>query len=314
MKKNCLIFVCLLFSTFCGCLKPVEEFSVPVMSVSYSENDLIYFSEIQTASVNVKIRSEEDLLGFKMYCNPPRWHLDSTFENYTHNVEFNLNFTHQKGYVVDSPDSTYTVTMLAYTERDTVVANRTLKYKFEYPEIDSCDIELFSDPTKPCFVDIKNKCAYNYTLGASNYYDLVFVNELRNFYTSVGIGGIALVSPNAQAYLSEYFEYVNDLLPPYEEGYLEFRETKIGYINLSSIGYDNRMNVSADLVGIEDGWSQVGLTLDGQFLGFGMFNLQRGTLYKCQLYDGSYVVFYIVERDYTTVFNTRAVVRFYFQK
>ncbi|MEE3447378.1 MAG: hypothetical protein VZQ51_02070, partial [Bacteroidales bacterium] len=61
MKKNCLIFVCLLLSTLCGCLKPVDEFSVPEMTVSYSENDLIYFSEIQTASVNVKISCEEEL-------------------------------------------------------------------------------------------------------------------------------------------------------------------------------------------------------------------------------------------------------------
>lgn len=309
MKKNCLIFVCLMFSTLCGCLKPVEEFSVPEMTVSYSENDLIYFSEIQTASVNVKISCEEELVGFKMSCDPPRWHLDSVFKNYTHDAEFNLNFVHEKGFVIEVPDSTYKLTFMAYTENDSVFARRTLKYKFVYPEIDSFDIELCADPAQPCLLDIKNKCAYKYTEFATQNFDLVFINEQRIFYTTMGMSGLSFISPDAQAYLSGYFESVNKILPPYEEGYLTFRETKIGYVNPKAI--NNSLHVTDAVVGTEDGWSQVRMELEGQDLGAGLHDVKRGTLYKCQLHDGSYAVIVLNAKVPS---ESKVVLRVYFQK
>ncbi|MBQ3655434.1 MAG: hypothetical protein II956_01135 [Bacteroidales bacterium] len=312
MKKTCFIFVCLLFSVFYSCLKPVEEYAVPEMTISYSETDEICFSEIQTASVNVKITCDDDLLGFKMSCDPPRWRLDTTFNSYTHKAEFNLNFSHQKGYAIEDADSVYKVTFMAYTANDSIYARRTLKYKFVYPAIDSFDVELGVAPGQPCLVDIKNRTAYPYLEFSTHNFDLVLINEQRPFYTSVGIAGVALVSPDAQAYLSGYFETVNKLLPPYEEDYLHFRETKIGYINPKAI--NNSLLVNEVVVGTEDGWSQIRMEFEGQDLGSGLHDLKRGTLYKCQLYDGSYAVFLLTSKSNATTMDAKIGLRVYYQK
>ncbi|MEE6208470.1 MAG: hypothetical protein VZR95_10490 [Alphaproteobacteria bacterium] len=198
---------------------------------------------------------------------------------------------------------------MAYTENDSVFALRTLKYKLAYPEIDSFDIELYADPDQPCLLDIKNKCAYKYTEFATHNFDLVFINEQRSFYTAMGMSGLSFISPDAQAYLSGYFESVNKMLPPYEEGYLTFRTTKIGYVNPKAI--NNDLLVTDVVVATEDNWTQVKMELEGQNLGAGLHEVKRGTLYKCQLHDGSYVVIVLKERVYS---ESKVVLKVYFQK
>jgi len=312
MKKNVIILLCALVSIGYGCLKPVEEFSKPVMTVGYSEQDTIYFSEILTASINVKLECQEDLYGFKMYCNPPRWQIDSFFANYTHNAELNVNFSHTKGHVIESTDSTYKLTFMAFTEHDTIYANRTLKYKFEYPKIDSFDIELSANPSNPCLLDVKNQCAYRYTEYSTHMYDLVLINERRPFYTSVGISGVSLVSPNAVSYLSGYFEDLNPSLPPYEEGALSFKETKIGYVHTTLI--NNSIKVTAEMIGSEDGWSQTKIQLGDQDLGYAYHDLKRGTLYKCELSDGKYIVFQLTNKANSNSADATVTLRVYYQK
>lgn len=312
MKKYCFIFVCVLLLTVCSCLKKFEELALPVMDVSYSENDLIYFSEIQTASVNVKLSCDEDLLGFRMFSTPSRWYLDTIFDNYTHKAEFNLNFSHQKGHVFENADSTYKLIMMGYTEKDSIYAYRTLKYHFEYPEIDSFDVDLSANPGLPCLLDVKNKCAYCYTEYPTHTFDLVFINERRPFYTSVGIAGVSLVSPNAESYLNGYFSELNPLLPPYEEGNLKFRESKVGYVHTKVV--NNNLNITADMIGTENGWSQMKIELEGQDLGYAMHDLKRGTIYKCQLSDGSYIVFILIAKVNPNTPEAMVTLRVYYQK
>lgn len=253
------------------------------MTVSYSENDTIYFSEINTPSINVSITTDEELRGIKMYSIPAMFQKDSTMENYIHRYNYNYNFVYKKGAVIGSIDSTFRVHFMAYTDYDTIYEERFLKYKYEYPEIDSFDIVLSSDPTKDCLLNIKKKCAYKYSDYSTNNYDVVVINEDRKYWGY----GRAFVSPDAIHLTENYFPYKFPSFPYVEPSDRSFRCTTMGIIHNATM----LDKVTEAMVGSEGGWNQTMLLSDyGDEGGNGIQNLNATKLYKFQLYDGSYAV------------------------
>jgi hypothetical protein len=68
------------------------------------------------------------------------------------------------------------------------------------------------------------------------------------------------------------------------------------------------------MIGTENGWSQMKIELEGQDLGYAMHDLKRGTIYKCQLSDGSYIVFILIAKVNPNTPEAMVTLRVYYQK
>ena len=69
MKKRTLFTILLLLTLVYGCLKN-EELSPPTITLSQGENEILNFSTIQSADVNVHIESGEELKKFTVVTRP----------------------------------------------------------------------------------------------------------------------------------------------------------------------------------------------------------------------------------------------------
>ncbi|MBQ3689669.1 MAG: hypothetical protein II937_07355 [Bacteroidales bacterium] len=295
MKVIYFLVLTIIFAAFSACLEKYE-IDKPHLTVTPSEEDIVYFSEIQTATFNVKAHCEEDIRFCKWSSEPNHvgWKDIKSFDAYTHDVDFNINLTHEKGYKIDSEDSTYTFTLMLSTDTDTCWAVRKLKYKYTYPEVDSFEVELSSALGENCLLDIRNKTTYRITEYENHNYDLVFINETRKDYYDAF--GTAFVSPDAVSYLGPYFEAKaknTDFSYGGENIDKVFRETKFGYIDKGNasnpVSWDN---FSAKMLAAEDGWSYGPLN-NVEAYGSGIVVDNNGSLYKAQLSDGTYAMFKI---------------------
>ena len=312
MKRISILILTVIAATLSSCL-PTYDIEPPVLTVSYTEDDIIYFSEIQTASLNVNIHSKEAIVGFQMRGNPPFQSVftrDSIFPQYCHNVNFNVNITYPNVKIQIAPDSVYQLEFLAYTENDSATAKRTLKYKYRYPEIDSFDITLSSDIYNGlCLLDIQNKTAYKYSEYKNHNFDLVYINPFGiNNSTQLMDMNCSFASPDA-AFLQDYFEVrAKDI--PYLETSLGFRTTECGRLSYDDFSWDK---INEKAVGEEGRWQYEYLN-DNIYFGYGLSSLGKDIPYKFKLYDNSYAMIRILSQVLRTDPNSSIDIRVYYQK
>ena len=290
-----------------GCLEKTEV-TPPVITLSQGEDELLYFSTIQRATVDVHIESAADLVKFNTVTSPMSSWKDTTivFDPYTHTADIKLSYKLSEGYTSRIPnDSLFSIKYVVSTEDTSCSVFRKLRYKFEYPEIDSFDVTLTSNIAQgDCLLDVDNRCTYKYTEYKNKNFDLVYVNELRESFFKFGT---ALASPDAP-YLYEYFadkcpEYPYD---PYEG--LPHRQTICGAIVDPTLTWKD---VTKGLVGKASDW-QFPMWLnysDSYGFGYGVTNLQQTTLFKFRLQNGRYIMIRVLsveDRIYpTSVVNLR---------
>ena len=292
MKRISILILTVIAATLSSCL-PTYDIEPPVLTVSYTEDDIIYFSEIQTASLNVNIHSKEAIVGFQMRGNPPFQSVftrDSIFPQYCHNVNFNVNITYPNVKIQIAPDSVYQLEFLAYTENDSATAKRTLKYKYRYPEIDSFDITLSSDIYNGlCLLDIQNKTAYKYSEYKNHNFDLVYINPfgLNDKNPALNNMNSSFASPDA-AFLYEYFEAKTKDDPYlYEESSLGFRTTYCGELIPNTDHPFDWSKIDEKTVNSESGWLYYYLN-DNTNFGYGLSSLGKARYYKFKLYDKNF--------------------------
>lgn len=290
MKTSLKILILTVFGLAMGCIEN-PELEPPSMTLSYTDTENIKFSWREPAVITVKLQSDEDIERFTLTSLPSYWQKDTTFPPYTHYAEFDLSFSLGRGYKVS--DSSVALTFKAYSNGLCNEQYRKLRYKFEYPQIDSFDIEMSCDPVKgKCLLNIEEQAAFKYTEYRNRYFDLVFVKEDRIMWRSFGL---ALASPDAELYLNNYFnykipeyEYQSDLTPS------GLRTTYTGTI--SNDAYLTWNDLTPQLVDTEERFLYRYLGDDENY-GLGISNLQLQTFYKIKLHNGKKAILRITNID-----------------
>ena len=281
-----------------GCIED-RELEPPSMSISYTDTQSIKFSWRNPAVLTVKITSEEDIERFTLTSEPAYWNKDTTFPPYTHYVNFDLNLTLGRGYVVK--DSTVILSFKAYCNGLCNEQFRKLKYEFNYPAIDSFKVEMSTDPIKGnCLLNIEEQEAFKYTEYRNRNFDLVLVKEDRPLWRNFGLG---LASPSSERYLYEYFAY---RVPQFEYNAdstnLYLRETLTGTYKESD--YQTWADLTPKMLDTDDHLFYRYLAED-EDLGYGLSNLEiERPLYKVKLYNGKKAMIRItniVDGDFPTV-------------
>lgn len=301
MKNTLKLLIFMFTAMMAGCIED-NELEPPEMTLSYCDTQYVKFSWREPAVINVKLKSEEDIERFTLTSKPAYWNKDTTFPPYTHYVDFDLNLSLGRGYVVE--DSTVILTFKAYCNGLCNEQFRKLKYEFNYPAIDSFEVEMSPDPVNgKCLLDIESQAAYKYTEYRNRNFDLVMVKEDRVMWRNFGLG---LASPASEHYLYEYFAY---RVPQFEYNAelcnVPLRETLTGtYIESE---YQTWADLTPKLLDTEEHMFYRYLAEDEAY-GFGLSNLEiERPLYKVKLYNGKKAMIRItniLDGDYPVVTMT----------
>ena len=311
MKNKALIAALMLITIVCGCLKN-KDVPPPVMTISQAPDEILNFSTIQSADVEVRIESGNELTMFTTNTVPISSWSDTIvqFDPYTHRAVINLSYKAWKGLRVTSRDSIYDVTYTAYTEEDTVTLKRKLRYRYIYPELDSFDLKVESVPNGHCLIDIDNRCTYKYSEYSQHSFDLVYVNEREADHKF----GTALISPDAP-YLKRYFQRV---FPSMEYDAGPRKSTQCGII-IDDIAHNKIYtwdDFSSSMLGDENNcnWFDRICSLSPMD-GVGVYDLQRTKLYKFRLQNGRFIMIRVLERIWPQYANQSEMkLRIYLQQ
>lgn len=306
MKKRTLFTILLLLTLVYGCLKN-EELSPPTITLSQGENEILNFSTIQSADVNVHIESGEELKKFTVVTRPMSSWTDTiiVFDRFTHRADIEMNFRVWSSNFKVSKDSLYDVTYTAYTEDTSCTVKRKLRFRYVYPELDSFDLKMESAVMGKCLLDIENRCCYKYNEYTNHYYDLVYVCDMD---PSEGAFGLALVSPDAP-YLMRYFKRKLEALP-YDPA--KRRSTECGVISDAELDW---RNFNSAMLGEEFNWVKQNVNPVNPADGSGVIGLNKNQLMKFRLDNGRFIMIKVLDRVYAQ-FSDKSVVtlRIYLQK
>ena len=306
MKTSFKLLILTVFALCVGCIDN-EELEPPKLTVSHNPEEYIKFSWREPATVHINIQSEEDIERFTMTSKPLYWQMDSVFPPYTHFVDFDYDFTLKRGF--DVKDSIAIVEFKAYCNGLVSEQHRKFRYEFNYPAIDSFDIEMSTNPySGKCLLDIEEQEAYSFTQYRNNHYDLVLVNEQRVMWRNFGL---SLASPDAVEYLRNYFieshpecEYSAEL------SHLAFRGTRPGFVTDKYLSFDE---LTPKILDEDDNFIYTYLG-DDQAFGYGICGLMLHKLYKIKMYNNKKAMINVLDiKDYASKYPTVSL-RVYYQK
>lgn len=291
MKKSTLFLIVLLASFMCGCLKN-EELPPPVITLSQAEGEILLFSTIQSADVQVHVESGDELKFFRTKTVPMSSWSDTiiAFDPFTHFADINLSFKMWKGYRNMPNDSLFEVTYTVSTEDTSCSVKRKLRYRMVYPRLDSFDIQVESAPYGKCLIDIDNRCVYTFLEYHNHSYDLVYVNEMS---PNEGTFGTALISPDAP-YLMRYFQSKLGSAVYDPSGK---RHTSCGVVIAADDSDLDWSKFNSTMLGQDNNWlvsTRINALIPND--GVGVVDLQKNKLFKFQLYNGRYVMIKILDR------------------
>ena len=306
MKTSFKLLILTLFALGAGCIDN-QELEPPTLTVSNDPEAYITFSWREPATVHINIQSEEDIERFTMTSKPLYWQMDSVFPPYTHFVDFDYDFTLKRGFEVK--DSTAVVEFRAYSNGLFSEQLRKFKYEFNYPAIDSFDIELSANPLSGnCLLDIESQEAYAFTQYRNHHFDLVLVNERRVMWRNFGL---SLASPDAEDYIRNYFiDYIPEWEYKAELSNVTFRKTRTGIVTDSYLTFDD---LTPKILDDDDNLQYTCLGGDEAF-GYGLSSLEVHQLYKIKMYNNKKAMINVMEiKGYGSQYPT-VCLRVYYQK
>ncbi len=283
--------------TLASCLKKMDLMLTTHLDVSGSEDETLYFSTVSAAVFDVEARGGEELRRLEIKTIPTCSWNDTV-----------IAFKMSRGHIMLSKDSVYKIFFSLMTDFDTVDVRRYIKFRYIFPDVDSFDVHVGSKPSDDCLIDVEGKAVYPFTQYINRRYDLVFVNELRSSFWGYGT---CLASPNAPAVRTYFADKIPEL--PYRDtlGHTH-KETLCGYVP-NDHGED-WSDFSNTMLGMDDNWQfPMYINYDNK-LGYGVSNLQPGSLYKFRLQNGRYVMVKVLAQQNVGFPDCQVDLRIFYQK